>query len=66
MPFIQQIVFNQDKDRLSSLEVVAESNGKLYSIVTNLKSNAFVNYNLEREIIPDLIGDELGSQKLVI
>ena len=66
IPFMIQSIFDQDKDGITSLEVVAELNGKLYSIVTNPKSDAFDNYNLEKEITPDLIGEELGSQELVI
>ena len=66
LPFIQMNVSDQDKDGLLPLEVVAELNDKLYSIVTNPKSDAFDNYNLEKEITPDLIGEELGTQELVI
>ncbi len=65
IPAIQYSIVGQSHNS-SFLEVVAEWNGKLYSVVNDPDSDAFDNYNLEENITRDLLGDVLGSQELVI
>ena len=65
---------NEDSDNSYELgdkepaqwEVYAELNNKIYSVVESKKSPAFDNYNLEKKITAELIGEYLGEQTIIV
>ena len=64
--FVWQNTAEQDKEEGRPCEVTAEWNGRIYSVVTDPKSDAFDDYMLEKNITSDLIGEKLGSQEIVM
>ncbi len=57
---------NFEEDAFEPIEVVLELNGKLYSVVNTDKSIAYNNYNLEKEISSNLLGECLGEKDIAI
>ncbi len=61
---INNILNLQDTDKDNETirrEVVLELNDKAYGVIDYPESIAYSNYNLEKEITPDIVGDYLGE-----
>ena len=60
----QDSILHDQNNNLFEITVILHD--KIYSVINNSKSDAYDNYNLEKNITPDLIGKELGTQEIII
>ena len=62
----KDVPISEDLQEGMAFETMVELNDKLYSVVIDKNSEAYENYNLEKVITDELIGEELGSQEIII
>lgn len=65
VPFTSHFFNEQDKSPCT-LEIVFNLNDKMYSLVNTDKSPAYENYNLEKEITSDMLGEYLSERTVQI
>lgn len=64
-PIALHFMTGTDKD-LCPLEIVVELNNKIYSVVNTKDSPTYKNYNLEKNITSELLGEYLGETTIQI
>ncbi len=64
--FVIPNAFQNELCACAPIEVVVDLNDKIYSVVDSKKSPAFKDYDLEKKITPDLIGEFLGEYETVV
>lgn len=65
VPFTSHF-FNEQEESPCTLEIVFNLNDKMYSLVNTDKSPAYENYNLEKEITSDMLGEYLSERTVQI
>ena len=58
--------FNEQDKSPYPVEIVLNFNDKMYSLVNTDKSPAYENYNLEKQITPDMLGEHLSEMTVQI
>lgn len=65
VPYTSHFFNEQDKSPYP-VEIVLNFNDKMYSLVNTDKSPAYENYNLEKQITPDMLGEHLSEMTVQI